>query len=318
MRWVVPHSLGGGYDTYSRLFAPYFERALGAEVVVENVRGAGGIVGARTIMNAPPDGNTLGILNASGLLVAAHIGQRGAPDPATSFSVLGRIASTRQVWATSASSRFRSLSDVVAAGRAVFGARGVSGTGFVNVAVASDLLGLKADVVLGYEGAPERVLAAVRGEVDLVALNFDSILSWIESGELRPLLQVADAPISDHPALDGVPLLGSETGWAVKRAAQLDRSVADARADASALAALFAAGRMVVAPKQLPVSVEACLRDAVSAALADVDFQAAAGVAKRSLAPANWAEAQAEIRLAAARVPRFAAVVKQAIERTRR
>ncbi len=66
-----------------------------------------------------------------------------------------------------------------------------------------------------------RRLAAIRGEVDLIANNFESLLQWVESGDLRPILQISDERMSPHKALDGVPTLGGEMGWAARRAARL-------------------------------------------------------------------------------------------------
>ena len=47
IRWIVPFSPGGGYDTSSRILEPFLETRLGAEIVVSNVTGAGGIIGAK-------------------------------------------------------------------------------------------------------------------------------------------------------------------------------------------------------------------------------------------------------------------------------
>ena len=49
LRWVVPNAAGGGYDTESRLLQPLLSRRLGADIVIDNQAGAGGLVGARAI-----------------------------------------------------------------------------------------------------------------------------------------------------------------------------------------------------------------------------------------------------------------------------
>ena len=59
LRWIVTSAPGGGYDTYSRLLEPHLERELGARIQIENRPGAGGIVGAMAIRDAPADGRTL-------------------------------------------------------------------------------------------------------------------------------------------------------------------------------------------------------------------------------------------------------------------
>jgi tripartite-type tricarboxylate transporter receptor subunit TctC len=56
VRMVVGSGVGGGYDVFSRLIAPYLARTLGATVIVENQPGAGGLVALNRLYVAPPDG----------------------------------------------------------------------------------------------------------------------------------------------------------------------------------------------------------------------------------------------------------------------
>jgi tripartite-type tricarboxylate transporter receptor subunit TctC len=53
---VVPFAAGGPTDIVSRLMAEPMSRALGQQVIIENVVGAGGTVGATRVMRAAPDG----------------------------------------------------------------------------------------------------------------------------------------------------------------------------------------------------------------------------------------------------------------------
>ena len=58
-RLIVPFPPGGGADILARTIVPYLEKALGAQIVVENKPGAGGNVGAEYVARAAPDGYTL-------------------------------------------------------------------------------------------------------------------------------------------------------------------------------------------------------------------------------------------------------------------
>ena len=79
VRWIIPGPPGGGYDMYSRLIKPFYEEALKVQVVIDNVPGAGGLIGAKILQEANPDGLTVGILNVPGLLVAPWPGRRMLP-----------------------------------------------------------------------------------------------------------------------------------------------------------------------------------------------------------------------------------------------
>src|SRR5437870_4077516 len=56
VRMIVGSGVGGGYDVFSRLIAPYLSKTLGTTVIVENVPGAGGLVALNKLYIAPPDG----------------------------------------------------------------------------------------------------------------------------------------------------------------------------------------------------------------------------------------------------------------------
>ena len=56
---VVPFAAGGTFDVLGRIIATRMAELLGQSIVVENVTGAGGIVGVTRVINAAPDGYTL-------------------------------------------------------------------------------------------------------------------------------------------------------------------------------------------------------------------------------------------------------------------
>jgi tripartite-type tricarboxylate transporter receptor subunit TctC len=315
LRWIVPYAVGGGYEMYSRLLAPYLEDALGAAVIVESIPSAGGTAGARAIKHARPDGLTIGIVNLSGLLVAAQTGLHDVPDPTRDFTILGRITDSRQVWVTNARSGLRNMSDVIDASDRrplIFGVRDFGTGTFLNIVVTAELLDLNIELVAGYAGTADSSLAAIRGDVDMIAGNFESLLQWIDSGDLRPILQISDERISPHRSLEAVPTLGGERGWAELRAADRGRAANDARADATALAALLAGARLVVAPLGVDESLATCLQQALSTTLADErlgDLAARAGLALR---PGAADEARAAAVAAAEAMQRFAPTMREA------
>ena len=320
IQWIVPNALGGGYDTYSRLIEPYLEKVLKAEITVRNIPGAGGMVGAKTIKEAKPNGLTIGILDGSGMLIAALSGEKNAPDLTDDFTILSRIARSRQVWATSTSSPIKSISDILSeAGKRpiVFGTLNVASLSFYNIAVTSHLLGLDAEIVTGYRGSKAGVLAIQRGEIEIISYSFESILRHIERGDVRPLLQISDEPIASHPVLKDVPLLGGANGLASQRAAALGRSVQEAQLDVGTLSAIIGVGRLIVAPKGLAPSLTGCLEQALAEALADPGLQSAAAKAKRSFEIGTAAAVQADLDRVAQRVGRFSPLIQKTIQKVR-
>ncbi len=319
IRWIVPYSPGGAYDLYSRLIEPFYEKKIGAEIVVENITGAGSIIGSKVLKEAKADGLTLGILDAAGLLGAVLTQEPGVPNPIEDFTILGRVVRNQQVWATGANSPFRTFDDVLeeANKKAILlGITDVGGTSFVNIAISSFLLGIQPEFVTGFKGSRGSSLAAIRGEVDCVALTFESILDRIEAGDLRPLLQISEEPIASHPSL-GVPLLGGEQGLAVRRARELGRNVEEAKTDTKALVSLIGAGRLIAAPPGLEESLFRCLEQGLYATLTDSSFIVAAVTAKRSLEVARAEEVRMDLQTAIARAEKFIPIIQEALKKVR-
>jgi tripartite-type tricarboxylate transporter receptor subunit TctC len=321
IRWIVPNAPGGGYDTYSRLLEPFFEKELGAEIVVENLSGAGGIIAARTLARAAPDGLTLGILNGPGLLVTALAGETEVPRPAEDFTILARVARSQHVWAAGSDSPLHSIEAVLRAGetrRLVFGVREVGGVAFVSIALTTALLDLDVSIVAGFGGSRDAALAVMRGDVDLVVYSYDSIRDAIRSGDLVPILQVSDAALSRDPELAGVPVLGGKNGVAAQRATARGMTVEEAIANASAVSAVIGAGRLIAAPRGLPEDVFACLEEKLHRVLTSPEFRAAAAQAGQSLDAARSAAATREVQWTADRVQQFLPIVQEAVRQSRR
>jgi tripartite-type tricarboxylate transporter receptor subunit TctC len=320
IRWIVPHAVGGGYDTYSRLVAPFLAQALKAEMVIENIPGAGGIVGARAIMGATPDGLTIGILDGSGMLVASLAGEPQAPEIANDFDIVGRIARSRQVWAVRSRAPFQSISDVLRAAvqrPIVFGTLNVASLSFCNIVIASHLLGVDAEIVSGYRGSKAGVLAVQRGDVEIICYSFESILRHIESGDIKPILQISDEPISTHPVLQDVPLLGGVDGLANLRAREMGRDPREAELDVNTLMGIIDVGRLIVAPRGLTPDKARCLAQALLETLATPDFRKAAAKAKRSLDVGDAEAVNASLQVVARRVDVFRQLIQGAIRRVR-
>jgi tripartite-type tricarboxylate transporter receptor subunit TctC len=274
--WMVPSGPGGGYDAYSRLIAPAFSARTGAAVRVENFPGGGGVLAARKISEAVPDGRTIGMVNGAGLLIAALTGVANTPNLMKDFCFLGLVARERHVWVTGKNSKIKTMADVFTLNRKraiLFGATEVGGSGFADVAIVSNLLGIEAEYVVGYSSSRQYVLAAIRGDIDIVALSLGSALSLLENGELRPLLQVSADRLSGHPSLENLPLLGGESGLAARRAGAAGRDVGAVVSCVDALTGLLAAGRLVVAPAGLDAGLRRCLQDRLYEAMTILRFQ---------------------------------------------
>lgn len=317
VRWIVPNGVGGGYDAEARSIQPFLQQQLGARIRIENRPEGGGVVGARAIRDAAPDGRTIGIVNASGLL-AARLADPAVPDPASDFTVLARLARNETILLTGATSGIRDLDALlrVAASRPILiGVRDAGSASVFVVPIVFDLLGVRYSLVTGYVGNNARVLAAMRGEVDVLVQSLDSTRRYVDSGELRLLLALGD---TDVPSMRAVPLLGGTNGVASRRAAATGRSPERAIADARALSAVLDAGRLLVAPRNLPEATRRCLESGIATVLASDDLKSASGRAGLTFEPLVGTAAEYPVRNARSALVRFAPAVGRAMEQARR
>jgi tripartite-type tricarboxylate transporter receptor subunit TctC len=87
---VVPFAAGGPTDTVTRLVAESMSKDLGQQIVVENVGGAGGTLGAARVAQADPDGYTL-LLHHIGMATSATLYRKLAYDTLNGFEYVGLV-----------------------------------------------------------------------------------------------------------------------------------------------------------------------------------------------------------------------------------
>ena len=316
LRWIVTSAAGGGYDTYSRLLEPHLERELGARILIENRPGAGGIVGAMAIRDAPADGRTLGIVNASGLLAAHAVDGANVPDPANDFTILASIVSNHLTMFTGRDSGIADIDGLLQIARSrpiVAGVNSAGSASFHALPVTASLLGFDYELVTGYEGGSARTLAAMRGEVDIVMGNFDSLQAQVRAGELVPIVQLDSA----GGAGPSVPSIAGPQGLARSRAPFTGRTPDEAEREAADLAAFVGAGRIVVAPAGLSPALLACLDSTLASVLGSDAFRAAAQRAELGIDPVGAATARSEVLAGAAALQRFGPLITAALEQAR-
>jgi tripartite-type tricarboxylate transporter receptor subunit TctC len=88
--FIVPFSEGGPTDRVTRLISPPMAAELGAEIVVQNVEGAGGTVAAEQVANAEPDGYTV-LMHHIGMSTAPTVDPDLGYNPLEDFEMIGLV-----------------------------------------------------------------------------------------------------------------------------------------------------------------------------------------------------------------------------------
>lgn len=93
---VTPFAPGGGSDLVTRVLADALRKQFSQPVVVQNIAGAGGVVGTQAVAQAKPDGYTL-LLHHIGMATAPALFKHLAFHPEQSFETIGLFADTPMV-----------------------------------------------------------------------------------------------------------------------------------------------------------------------------------------------------------------------------
>lgn len=204
IRLVVPWAPGGLVDSGGRILAEALTKALGQSVVVENVPGAAGTLGAEQVAKAAPDGHTL-LMATSSLAIDVAGARKLSFDPQKDLAPVAPIADTSNVIVVASSSSLRSVSDLIAAAKARPGeiAYGTPGIGS-PAHLFSELFAQTADVRMlhvPYSRTPA-MNDLIGGRLAVMFATIPVAMPQIKSGQVRPLAVTASARF---PALPDVP-----------------------------------------------------------------------------------------------------------------
>ena len=249
---IVPSTAGGGTDVMARLLAKFGEKYLGAPMVVDNMPGAGGMIGFTAIAQAKKDGYTFGCLYTPHL--TAHVSAKRAKYTLDDFDYIGNLVTDPGIIVVPGNSPIKDL-----AGLADFAKKNenctasTSGPGgdddFARLACQSDLgIKLRAVPSKGSSAAKANVMG---GHVTVGFMNVSQVEAQVKSGEMRALAVMADKRSDKLPDVPCTAELGYPT------------MVSDS-------------SRGLAAAKGMPAEAIAELREMVTKTIADPEFQEAA------------------------------------------
>jgi tripartite-type tricarboxylate transporter receptor subunit TctC len=211
IKLVVPFPAGGPTDVAARLIAQAMSSRLGQPVVVENLVGAGGRIGAKAVAGADPDGYTLllGGTNVNAIIGALYkdIGF----DPIASFAPVAAVCTDTMALAISPNLPPQTFDQFVQylkdrPGKLTYGA--VSGiytqfaADFFKVKTGTDIL------FVPYKGGAPAITDLLGGHIDMVFNNKSTLLTHFKAGKLRPLAVTSKARWPELPDIPTMQELG--------------------------------------------------------------------------------------------------------------
>jgi len=215
---VVPFVAGGGVDVVARIVAPRLAEELGQSVIIENRGGAGGMLGAAAVAQAPDDGYTLLFGTGSTHGTNSNVYARLPYDPVRDFVPVVLVSTSPLLLIVPAASPAKSVGEFIALarsrpGRLSFGSYGTGSVNHLGAELFNSMAKIEANHV-PYRGSAPMLTDMIGGRLDYALDGVSTSLGYIEAGTVR-LLGVAGpnrSPVlPDQPTVAESGLPGFDT-----------------------------------------------------------------------------------------------------------
>jgi tripartite-type tricarboxylate transporter receptor subunit TctC len=185
---VVPFAAGSGSDILGRIIAPRLAENLGASVVVEDVGGAGGMIGAARVMKAAPDGYQLLLATAGTHAINQTLYKKPLYNAATDFAL---VASTPILLVTRQDLPAGNLPEFIAYAKAnqatmQFGSPGAGSTSHLGCALFN--AAIKVEVThVPYRSTAQALQDLLPGRLDYQCVPIAGVVPQIEGKLIKAI-----------------------------------------------------------------------------------------------------------------------------------
>ena len=221
VKMVVPYPPGGAVDVMARVIAPKLSERLNGKFYVENLPGAGGDIGTRTVAVAPADGQTILIISPD--FVVRPLVKSNVPyDPVKSFVPVTLVATSPAMISVNPSLPAKNIKELIALLKANPGKYSFATPGY---GTAPHLEGERlykmtygADVLhVPFQGFAPAVTSTIAGHTAILGAPIPLVAPHITGGTLRGLAVAGkkrSLALPDVPTLEEAGILNQEAGFA--------------------------------------------------------------------------------------------------------
>ena len=255
IRLIVPFTPGGSTDILARSIGQKLTEAWGQPVIVDNVPGAGGSIGADKAAKAPADGYTLLMGHIGTLAVNPSIYPNLPYDPIKNFAPVAWVARVPNVLVVHPSVKATTTAEFIALARANPGKINFGSGGNGSAAhIATEYLKLKSQTQLvhvPYRGTAPAVTDVVAGQIQMILTGAPAVIPFVKSGQLRAIAVASEKRLE---ALPDLPTL-AESGLKELAGFEADQWYG------------------IVAPTGTPAAIIAKLNSQINASLASAELK---------------------------------------------
>lgn len=210
---IVPFAPGGSSDNVARVLGPALSEKLGQPVILDNVSGAGGVLGTQKAVRAAPDGYTLLLGSGSEILINKLINPKLPYDATKELAPVAMVGTGPMVLLAKTSLAANNVPDLIKLAHAKPGALsyGSAGNG-TPMNVAGELFKIRSKSFMThipYRGAAPALSDLMGGQIDLVVSTLSAAQPHIKSGRVKAL---ATTGAKQSALAPDIPAMGSVTG----------------------------------------------------------------------------------------------------------
>ena len=253
IRMIVPLAAASAVDNGARIVAQKMSASMGQQIVIENMPGASGQIGADVVAKAKPDGYTIGGFNDSIMTMLPNMGPKLPWDILRDFEPVSLVATIEWGLVVNNAAPYRNAADLIKAAKARpgtidFGSGGNGSPQHIAMALFANTAGIRMTHV-PYKGATPAALGVAAGEVPVAFQGLATVAGLARGGKLRLIGVATPSPLPQFP---GVPTV----------------------AESGLPGFTFNSWFTIVAPAGTPKEIVARLHAEIAKALADPDVRA--------------------------------------------
>ncbi len=256
IRLIVPFTPGGSTDILARAIGNELTQSLAQAVIIDNIPGAGGSIGAERVAKAPADGYTLLMGHIGTLAVNPSLYPKLPYDPLKDFTPVAWVARVPNILVVNpalAASDFKAFVALVKSkpGQYNYGSGGNGSAAHITTEYLK-LQGKLSLLHIPYRGTAPSVSDLLAGQIQVMFTGAPTLLPSIKAGKLRALAVSSPKRLEQLPDVPTV----AESGLAGLKGFEADQWYG------------------VVAPKGTPPAIIKKLNEAINAALNNADVKA--------------------------------------------
>lgn len=200
---IIPFGPGGGLDTQMRATVQDFEREIGISINILNIEGAGSQVGTVEMVEADPDGCTIGMVSLPSIQSVYVNPEREAGFDADDLEQIALHTADTHFVTVRADSEWETMQDLIDymvenPGELVSSGQGILSPQHLSTVRFEQELDTQLRIVQ-FDGGAESTAGLLGGQADVTFDGFGHLSPHVESGDLRFLAVLSDTPHGDAP-----------------------------------------------------------------------------------------------------------------------